>query len=176
MESNGKSVTRDGNAVDYATAPVIFGESGTVGQHSFHQWLHQGTDAIPADFIGVAQDDLGHPAHHNALLANMAAQASALAFGRAEAKTPQEIYPGGRSSNLIVLDRLDPANLGMLLALYEHKIFTQGVIWNLNSFDQPGVELGKKLAHDLGAGRPPPGRGGGFMVDLFRNLFPGAGK
>jgi len=149
MESNGKTVTRDGHSATYETAPVIFGECGTVGQHSFHQWLHQGSDIVPADFIGIVEDDLNEPEHHRALQANMAAQAAALAFGRPQAAVPQEIYPGGRPSNLILLDRLDPFHFGMLIALYEHKVFTQGVVWNINSFDQPGVELGKQMARSL---------------------------
>ena len=149
MESNGKSVTRAGIPVDYGTCPVIFGECGTVGQHSFHQCLHQGSDAIPADFIGVATDDLGKPEAHRALLSNLAAQMGAFAFGQPEAPLPQDIYPGKRGSNLILLDKLDPYRLGMLLALYEHKTFVQGIVWGVNSFDQPGVELGKRMAKEL---------------------------
>ncbi len=149
MESNGKSVTKDGQTLDYTTAPVIFGECGSVGQHSFHQCLHQGTDPVPADFIGVASDDQGQPTPHRALLANMAAQIGALAFGQTKAVTPQDIYPGSRPSNVLMLDRLDPYTLGQLLALYEHKTFVQGVIWDINSFDQPGVELGKRMAKEL---------------------------
>jgi glucose-6-phosphate isomerase len=122
MESNGKVVTRSGETADYKTAPIIFGECGTVGQHSFHQWLHQGSDKAAADFIGVVEDDLSHSEHHRVLLSNMTAQAGALAFGSAEASKPQDHYAGGRSSNLILLDKLDPYHLGMLLALYEHKI------------------------------------------------------
>jgi glucose-6-phosphate isomerase len=170
MESNGKSVTRDGATVNYATAPVIFGECGTVGQHSFHQWLHQGYDMIPADFIAVREDDLHRPDHYRALLANMAAQASALAFGRPQAATPQDVYNGGRSSNLIMMDRLDPYCFGMLLALYEHKTFVQGIVWNINSFDQPGVELGKRMAHDLENRSASSSPAGTFMVELFQNL------
>jgi glucose-6-phosphate isomerase len=150
MESNGKSVTREGLPVDFETAPVLFGECGTVGQHSFHQWLHQGTTAIPADFIAIATDDLGKTAHHRVVLSNLAAQMGALAFGQKTAASPHDVYPGGRSSNLILLERLDPFHLGMLLALYEHKVFVQGVIWGINSFDQPGVELGKRMAKGLG--------------------------
>ncbi len=149
MESNGKSVTWAGEAIDYATIPVIFGECGTVGQHSFHQCLHQGTDVIPADFIAVTDDDLNKPEAHRALLSNLAAQMGALAFGQANASKPQDIYPGNRPSNLISLEKLDPYHLGMLLALYEHKTFVQGVVWDMNSFDQPGVELGKRMAKNL---------------------------
>lgn len=170
MESNGKSVTRDGASADYATAPIIFGECGTVGQHSFHQWLHQGSDIVPVDFVGVAEDDLGQPAHHRVLLTNMVAQAGALAFGQTEAKEPQEFYAGGRPSNLILLDRLDPRSLGLLLALYEHKTFVQGVIWQLNSFDQPGVELGKRLARELETGAKTRDKTGAFLAGLLKNV------
>jgi glucose-6-phosphate isomerase len=145
MESNGKSVTRDGEPVDYATAPALFGECGTIGQHSFHQWLHQGTDITPADFIGVREDDLAQPEHHRILLANLAAQTQALMEGRQESD-PHKCNPGNRPSVTLWIDKLDPHHLGLLLALYEHKVFTQGVVWNVNSFDQWGVELGKKLA------------------------------
>jgi glucose-6-phosphate isomerase len=168
MESNGKSVTRDGHSVEYATAPVIFGECGTVGQHSFHQLLHQGTDIVPADFIGVAEDDLGHADHHRALLSNMVAQMGALAFGRPQASLPQEVYAGGRPSNLILLDRLDLYRFGMLIALYEHKVFTQGIIWNINSFDQPGVELGKQMARVLESGKTASGREDDFLSHLYK--------
>jgi len=150
MESNGKSVTRAGVAVDYDTVPALFGECGSVGQHSFHQWLHQGTTAIAADFIAVARDDLNRPEHHHALLSNLAAQMGALAFGQAQAESPHDMYAGGRPSSLILLDRLTPYHLGMLLALYEHKTFVQGVVWEINSFDQPGVELGKCMVKGLG--------------------------
>jgi glucose-6-phosphate isomerase len=148
MESNGKSVTRAGVKTDYETAPALFGDCGTVGQHSFHQWLHQGTTAIPADFIAVAADDLNEPQAHRALLSNLAAQMTALTFGQNQAAA-QDTYPGSRSSNLVMLAHLDPYRLGMLIALYEHKVFVQGVIWELNSFDQPGVELGKRMAKGL---------------------------
>jgi glucose-6-phosphate isomerase len=168
MESNGKSVTRDGEVVDYATSPIIFGERGTVGQHSFHQWLHQGTEKVPVDFVGVVDDDLDHPEHHRVLLANMTAQAGAFAFGRADASRPQDIYQGGRSSNLLVLDRLDPYHLGLLIALYEHKIFVQGIIWNINSFDQPGVELGKQMAKALDSPVTPSGKESAFVADILR--------
>ncbi len=149
MESNGKSVTRGGETVDYKTVPVLFGDCGTISQHSFHQCLHQGSDPIPADFIGVANDDLNRPESHRALLSNLAAQMGALAFGQKQAAVPQDVYPGGRPSNLVLLDNLDPRRLGMLLALYEHKTFVQGVLWDVNSFDQPGVELGKRMARGL---------------------------
>ena len=121
--------------MEYSTAPVLWGAEGTVSQHSFHQLLHQGTQAVPADFIDIASNE--------ALLANLKAQADALAFGDAAR------YPGNRPSSVIFLERLDARNLGRLIALYEHKVFTQGVIWNINSFDQPGVELGKSLADKI---------------------------
>jgi len=148
MESNGKAVTRDGEAVDYQTGPIIFGECGSVGQHSFHQWLHQGTQAIPADFIGIRHDDRGRAEHHDVLLAHMKAQIAALQSGRTNAD-PARVNPGNKPTNVLWLDRLDPYHLGQLLALYEHKVFCQGVLWGLNSFDQFGVELGKQLAKEI---------------------------
>ena len=149
MESNGKSTDRAGEPVDYATAPVIWGEAGTVGQHSFHQLLHQGTVKVPADFI-VMHTPAGDLARHRMMTANALAQAQALAFGRDEpALEPWRRYAGGRSSSFLTVERLDPRNLGRLLALYEHKVFVQGCIWNINSFDQWGVEYGKQLAAGL---------------------------
>jgi glucose-6-phosphate isomerase len=156
MESNGKHVTLDGTEVGYQTGPIYWGEPGTNGQHSFYQLIHQGTTLIPCDFIAFAQplNPLGR--HHDLLVANMFAQAEALAFG----KTPQEVreegtpawlvphrtFEGNRPSNTILIERLTPAALGSLVALYEHSVFTQGVIWSIDSFDQWGVELGKVLA------------------------------
>jgi len=175
MESNGKSVSLSGASIDYKTAPVIFGDCGTVAQHSFHQWLHQGTDPIPSDFIGVATDDLNQAEHHRILLMNLAAQMGALAFGQTKAAIPQDVYPGGRSSNLILLDRLDPYRLGLLLALYEHKTFVQGIIWDINSFDQPGVELGKRLAAGLEKASPSScedGSPAAFTAKFFKNILP----
>lgn len=148
MESNGKAVTREGEAVDYATGPIVFGECGSVGQHSFHQWLHQGTQPIPADFIGVRQDDRGRPEHHAVLQAHMMAQIEALKSGRTD-PDPARVNPGNKPSTVLWLAALDPLTLGQLLALYEHKIFCQGLVWGLNSFDQFGVELGKKLAQEI---------------------------
>ncbi len=171
MESNGKSVTRDGQAVDYATAPIIFGECGTTGQHSFYQCLHQGSDKIPADFIGVIEDDLHQPDHHRALLISMVAQAGAFAFGQTQVDLPQNIYAGNRSSNLLILDRLDPYTLGLLLALYEHKTFVQGIVWNINSFDQPGVELGKKMARRLDAKSHSQNSEQGFLADFYSHIL-----
>jgi glucose-6-phosphate isomerase len=142
MESNGKRVDRAGRVVDYATAPVLWGAEGTVSQHSFHQLLHQGTEVVPCDFI-----DLGLDAD---LSANARAQADALAFGTEDPKLPpHRRYPGNRPSSMLFFEGCTPRNLGRLLALYEHKVFTQGVIWNINSFDQWGVELGKEMAKKL---------------------------
>jgi len=167
MESNGKSVTRDGKPTDYETAPVIFGECGTVCQHSFLQGLHQGTDAVPADFIAVLQDDLDAPENHRVLLSNLAAQMGALAFGQKDAPLPQDRYAGNRPSTLILLDKLDPFHLGMLLAMYEHKVFVQGIIWEINSFDQPGVELGKRMAKGLEKGSPIGAAEDAMIMDAF---------
>ena len=142
MESNGKRVDRDGRALGYATAPVVWGAEGTVSQHSFHQLLHQGTQAVPADFIvaGVSAE----------LDANAEAQARALAFGTADPALPaHRRYPGNRPSNTLRLERVDARALGALVAAYEHKVFVQGVLWNVNSFDQWGVELGKQLAGEI---------------------------
>jgi glucose-6-phosphate isomerase len=145
MESNGKHVTVDGSEVDYATGPVCIGEPGTNGQHSFYQLIHQGTALIPCDFIAFARtlNPLGH--HHDLLLANVFAQAEALAFG-SESLAPHRMFAGNRPSNTILAERLSPETLGKLIALYEHSVFTQGAIWNIDSFDQWGVELGKALA------------------------------
>ena len=146
MESNGKSTDRDGKAVDYATAPVIFGDTGTNAQHAFFQLLHQGTDIIPCDFIAAAQSAYDLSGHQEKLLANALAQSQALMQGE-EAKTaPHRNFAGNRPSSTLLITRLDAYHLGLLAAMYEHKAFVQGAIWNLNSFDQWGVELGKKLA------------------------------
>jgi len=139
MESNGKRVDRAGRAVGYPTCPVLWGAEGTPSQHSFHQLLHQGTQSVPCDFIDIAADEI--------LSANARAQADALAFGSEDGQ-----YPGNRPSSMLFLDRLDAKNLGRLLALYEHKVFVQGIIWNINSFDQPGVELGKIMARKILSG------------------------
>jgi len=145
MESNGKRVDRNGKPVDYATAPVLWGAEGTVSQHSFHQLLHQGTQVVPCDFI-----DLGLERN---LSANARAQADAIAFGTNDDKLPpHRQYPGNRPSSVLTLDGVSPKNLGRLIALYEHKVFVQGVIWNINSFDQWGVELGKEMAKKLLSG------------------------
>ena len=139
MESNGKRVDRENRVVDYSTAPVVWGLEGTVSQHSFHQLLHQGTQIVPVDFIDLSLE--------KALSANALAQADALALGTDDpGLPPHKRYPGNRPSSMLLLEGLNARNLGRLIALYEHKVFTQGVIWNINSFDQWGVELGKALA------------------------------
>jgi glucose-6-phosphate isomerase len=142
MESNGKSVTRDGTPVDYATGPIVWGEPGTNGQHAFYQLLHQGTALVPADFIAVLEPD------EPLLLANLLAQTEALAFGR-EAAEPHRSFPGDRPTSTLLLPALTPSTLGQLIATYEHKVFTQGAVWGINSFDQWGVELGKELAQAI---------------------------
>jgi glucose-6-phosphate isomerase len=152
MESNGKSVDRNGANVNYGTGPIIFGEAGTNGQHSFYQLIHQGTDIIPCDFIAVLKPDHTLAGHHQKLLANALAQPQALMQGQNlnDAKgDPSRVFTGNRPSSFFMIEQLNPYYLGMLVAAYEHKIFTQGIIWNLNSFDQPGVELGKLLANHL---------------------------
>ena len=142
MESNGKRVDRRGEVVDYATAPVLWGAEGTVSQHSFHQLLHQGTQVVPCDFIVIGDD--------RNLSANARAQADALAFGTKDPNlAPHRQYPGNRPSSMFTLGALSAKNVGRLIALYEHKVFVQGVIWNINSFDQWGVELGKEIAKKL---------------------------
>jgi len=159
MESNGKHVTWDGVAVDYATGPIYWGEPGTNGQHSFYQLIHQGTRLIPCDFIAFAHtlNPLGK--HQDILIASVLAQAEALAFGKTAKQVtaegtpdwlvPHRLFEGNRPSNLIMLDDLTPAALGKLVALYEHSVFTQGTIWQIDSFDQWGVELGKALAQAI---------------------------
>jgi glucose-6-phosphate isomerase len=159
MESNGKRVTLDGKQVAYETSPVYWGEPGTNGQHSFYQLIHQGTKLIPCDFIAMTEPL--HPVgrHHGILLANAFAQAEALAFGKTAEQVqaegtpdwlvPHRVFEGNRPSNMILAERLTPATLGKLVALYEHSTFTQGVVWNIGSFDQWGVELGKVLAQRI---------------------------
>jgi glucose-6-phosphate isomerase len=150
MESNGKRVDRDGAQVGCATAPVVWGAAGTNGQHAFHQLLHQGTLLVPSDFIVVARAAAGADAEaHRLLVANALAQSAALAFGSEAPAAPHRNHPGNQPSTTIVLPRLDPSSLGALLALYEHAVFVQGVVWGINSFDQWGVELGKTLAKGL---------------------------
>ena len=159
MESNGKHVTLEGSEVDYQTGPIYWGEPGTNGQHSFYQLIHQGTKLIPADFIAFSRplNPLGR--HHDMLLANVFAQTEALAFGKTQQQVkaegtpdwlvPHRVFEGNRPSNTILIDQLTPAALGKLVSLYEHSVFTQGAIWNIDSFDQWGVELGKLLAQRI---------------------------
>jgi glucose-6-phosphate isomerase len=167
MESNGKGVDRDGNAVNYDTGMVVWGEPGTNGQHAFYQLIHQGTRMIPADFLAPlhSQNPLGE--HHAILLANCFAQTEALMVGKTvtearaeleaqglhgealEALLPHKVFPGNKPTNTLLFDKLDPHTLGMLIALYEHKVFVQSVVWNINPFDQWGVELGKQLAGEI---------------------------
>ncbi len=164
MESNGKYVDRDGNPVDYQTGPIIWGEPGTNGQHAFYQLIHQGTKLIPCDFLAAARSLAPLGDHHEKLLANYFAQTEALAFGKTEAEAcaeleqqglsqdsiaallPHKVFEGNRPTNSLLYKELTPHRLGSMIALYEHKIFTQGIVWNINSFDQWGVELGKQLA------------------------------
>ncbi|MBB5017100.1 glucose-6-phosphate isomerase [Chitinivorax tropicus] len=169
MESNGKSIRLDGSRVDYQTSGVIWGETGINGQHAYFQMLHQGAQLIPIDFIASIENPSTLPDHHQILLANFFAQAEAFMRGKTEAEVrtellaqgiegekaakllPHKVFEGNRPSNTLLLHRLDPKTLGALIALYEHKIFTQGVIWGINSFDQWGVELGKQLATTIHA-------------------------
>jgi glucose-6-phosphate isomerase len=159
MESNGKHVTVEGREVDYQTGPIYWGEPGTNGQHSFYQLIHQGTKLIPADFIAFANPLNSLDRHHDMLMANVFAQTEALAFGKTVEQVkgegtpdwlvPHRVFEGNRPSNTLLVDRLTPATLGKLIALYEHNVFTQGAIWNIDSFDQWGVELGKVLAQRI---------------------------
>ncbi len=164
MESNGKRVTRDGSPVEYSTGPVVWGEPGTDGQHAFYQLIHQGTQMIPADFIAPIHSHNPVSDHHAKLMANFFAQTEALMRGRTEEEAraemiaegmnpqradelaPHRTFPGNRPTNSILVERVTPWTLGALIAMYEHRIFTQGVVWGLNSYDQWGVELGKQLA------------------------------
>jgi glucose-6-phosphate isomerase len=159
MESNGKHVTLDGQKVNYETSPIYWGEPGTNGQHSFYQLIHQGTRLIPCDFIAFARALTPLGRHHDILLANVFAQSEALAFGKTAAEVkaekvpdalvPHKVFEGNRPSNTILAERLTPAVLGKLVALYEHIVFVQGAIWSVNPFDQWGVELGKALAQRI---------------------------
>ena len=164
MESNGKTVNRDGQPLTSPANPIVWGEIGANGQHAFFQLLHQGGWLVPCDFIATALSDYPLPGHQAPLLANCFAQSAALAFGKTEAEArneleaaglpaaqrdallPHKVFAGNQPSTTLLLPRLDPYHLGLLLALYEHKVFVQGVIWGINSFDQWGVELGKQLA------------------------------
>ena len=172
MESNGKHVTLDGTHVNYDTSPIVWGEPGTNGQHSFYQLIHQGTRLVPCDFIGFSQSLNPIGTHHDLLMANVFAQAEALAFGKtaeevaaegtAASLVPHRVFEGNRPTSTILADRLTPRILGALVALYEHSVFTQGIIWDIDSFDQWGVELGKALAQRIGgelAAEAPPKTG-----------------
>jgi glucose-6-phosphate isomerase len=159
MESNGKSVRLDGEPVEVSTGPIVWGQAGTNGQHAYYQLIHQGTKLIPADFIGIARaaEPLGD--HQDLLVANLIAQPEALAFGKtldevladgvAPAQAPHRVFAGNHPSSVLLLPELTPHTLGQLIALYEHKVFTQGAVWGINSFDQWGVELGKQLAQRI---------------------------
>ena len=168
MESNGKRVRKDGTLVEgYTTGPIVWGEPGTNGQHAFYQLIHQGTRLVPADFMAPLHPQHAVGDHHDKLLANLLAQTEALMIGKTaeqaraeleaagmsgdalEALVPHKVFEGNRPTNTILFDKLDPKTLGTLLALYEHRIFVQGVIWGVNSFDQWGVELGKQLAKKI---------------------------
>jgi glucose-6-phosphate isomerase len=156
MESSGKQVTREGAPISYQTGPIYWGEPGTNGQHSFYQLIHQGTKLVPCDFIGFLQPLNVLPPHHDILMANVFAQTEALAFGktaeqvRAEGTpdrlVPARVFHGNRPTTTLLAEHLDPATLGKLVALYEHSVFVQGALWDIDSFDQWGVELGKVLA------------------------------
>lgn len=148
MESNGKNIDLDGNDIEYQTAPVIFGDVGTTSQHSFFQLLHQGTNIIPCDFIGVKTPNHELDDHHDKLLNNLLAQSQALLQGK-ETSEAHRKFTGNRPNTTILLDKMDAYHLGMLIALYEHKVFVQSILWNINAFDQFGVELGKEMAHKM---------------------------
>jgi glucose-6-phosphate isomerase len=184
MESNGKRVQRDGRPVEAATGPIVWGEPGTNGQHAFYQLLHQGTRLVPCDLIGFARSRHPIGEQHELLLANLLAQTEALAFGKtaeevaaegvAPALVPHRTFPGDRPTTVLLGEELTPFALGALIALYEHKVFTQGVVWNVNSFDQWGVELGKQLAAriapELLADTEPPLRHDASTNDLIRRV------
>ncbi len=151
MESSGKSVRADGTPVSTANGPVVWGQPGTNGQHAFHQLLHQGTDIVPVEFIGFCRPNHELADHQDLLMANLFAQAEALAFGAPDAGDPHRQFPGNRPSTVLLGDQLTPRSLGQLIAVYEHKVFTQATVWGINPFDQWGVELGKTLATKIAA-------------------------
>lgn len=175
MESNGKTIDRDNKRVDYLTGPIIWGQSGTNGQHAFFQLMHQGTKPVPADFLipALSQNPLG--LHHRVLFSNCLAQTKALMLGKTEEEALEEmqaqgfseekiqevlqhkVFEGNKPSNTIIFERLTPRTLGSILALYEHKVFVQGIVWNINSFDQWGVEYGKVLAGQIQSDLALPG-------------------
>jgi len=178
MESLGKRVGQDGEPVAQATVPVVWGEVGTNAQHAFFQALHQGTSVVPVEFVGLVEPDHALRDNHDALLANLLAQSAALALGKSEAEAlaeatgtdererlalaRQRTFPGNRPSTTVLLDRLDPESLGALLALYEHKVLVQSVLWEINAFDQWGVELGKQIARSIGPALRAEAHSGGF--------------
>jgi glucose-6-phosphate isomerase len=185
MESNGKSVRRDGSPVTYATGGIYWGEPGTNGQHSFYQLLHQGTDAVACDIVIVARSENPHGDQQDMLVANALAQASVLSRGRTAAEVaadgtpaalvPHKVMPGNRPTTVIMIDRLDPYTLGSLVALYEHSVFVQGAVWGIDSFDQWGVELGKKVAMGIladltGHTTHPVDRATDASIALYRRL------
>jgi glucose-6-phosphate isomerase len=167
MESNGKSIGRDGNPVNYQTGTIIWGEPGTNSQHAFFQLIHQGTKLIPTDFIGYKESLYGNKDHHDKLMSNFFAQTEALLMGKSESQVktefakqgipeekaeflvPFKVFRGDKPTNTLLINKLTPESLGSLIALYEHKIFVQGIIWNIFSYDQWGVELGKQLANSI---------------------------
>jgi glucose-6-phosphate isomerase len=197
MESNGKSVNLDGKPLDYVSGPVIWGEPGTVGQHSFYQLIHQGTAVIPCDFLVAANPHEEMPPHHDKLVANVLAQSEALMLGKTKDEvvaeltaqgldkprikelTPHKMFPGNRPSNTIMYPKLTPEILGALVALYEHKVFVQGTIWNVDSYDQWGVELGKQLAKALlpkVQGTAPAAGNDASTIGLLRHFHALRGK
>ena len=150
MESNGKSVSINNKTLEYRTSPIIWGKTGSDAQHAFFQLLHQGSHLVPVNFIGFINDTTSNKQHHDFLLGNLIAQSSALMTGRSDEKLPAyKTQPGNNPSNVLLIDELTPSNFGALIALYEHKTFIQGSIWNINSFDQWGVELGKEMTEKL---------------------------
>lgn len=173
MESNGKYVTAAGQFVETATGPIVFGYPGTDAQHSYFQLMHQGTDMIPADFIGILKPGHNLAAQHDMLMANMIAQAEALMLGQDSPDDPARHFPGNRPTNTLLLEELTPQSLGFLMAVYEHKIFVQGMVWEINSFDQFGVELGKVLADRIlsEAAAGAAGAHDGSTTELFARCF-----
>jgi glucose-6-phosphate isomerase len=176
MESNGKSVNRAGEAISYRTGPVVFGEPGTNGQHSFYQLLHQGTDVIPLQFVGFTESqreddqELEGSTSQTKLLANLAAQIAAFASGKAD-ENPNKTFKGGRPSSLIHGSRLSPSSLGALLAHFENKVMFQGFVWNLNSFDQEGVQLGKVLTKKVLIAKAQGSSTGNEALDVYMKLL-----
>ena len=173
MESNGKSVTLEGHAIHTKTGPLVFGEPGTDAQHIFFQWLHQGSDIVPVDFIAAIETSYGTPEQNNTLLANFLAQSEALMTGRKNDAEPHRNFAGNRPSTTLLFDEINPRSIGMLLALYEHKIFVQGILWGVNSFDQWGVELGKAMATILEGEieKGLPGKHDGSTTGLLNHII-----